>query len=77
VQRGEQTTVRQWAEVLLENYSKPPLRSHKTHETHQRTVQHLNQAVSDRMLTELSADLIEGYLRNLLRARVRLRREPA
>jgi hypothetical protein len=71
VQKGEHTTVRHWAELFLENYSKPPLRSAKTHETHQRAVKHLNQVFGDRMLTELTADAIEGYLRVRLRARVR------
>src|SRR5258706_2127879 len=71
VHRGERTTVREWAELFLENYSKPPLRSRKTHESHQRAIRHLNQPFGDRKLTDLSADLIEGYLRSRLRARVR------
>ena len=40
VRKGEQLTVRDWTEAFLENYSKPPLRSPKTHETHQRAVSH-------------------------------------
>jgi integrase len=71
VHKGEHTTLREWADLFLENYSKPPLRSRKTHESHQRAVGHLNQVFGTCMLTELSADRIEGYLRNRLKARVR------
>jgi integrase len=71
VHKGERTTVREWAELFLENYSKPPLRSDKTHESHQRAIKHLTQAFGSRKLTDLSADMIEGYLRTRLRARVR------
>ena len=71
VHKGEHTTLREWADLFLENYSKPPLRSRKTHESHQRAVGHLNHVFGTCMLTELSADRIEGYLRNRLKARVR------
>ncbi len=71
VHNGERTTFRQWAETFLEHYSKPPLRAQKTHESHERAVKHLNRALGDRLLGELSADMIEGYLRARLRARVR------
>ena len=71
VHKGERTTVREWAELFLENYSKPPLRSDKTHESHQRAIKHLLQVFGSRKLTDLSADMIEGYLRTRLRARVR------
>jgi integrase len=71
VRKGEHTSVSEWAEMFLENHSKPPLRSRKTHESHQRAIKHLTQAFGSRKLTDLSADLIEGYLRARLRARVR------
>jgi integrase len=71
VHKGERTTIREWAELFLENYSKPPLRSGKTHESHQRAIKHLLQVFGSRKLTDLSADMIEGYLRTRLRARVR------
>jgi integrase len=71
VHKGERTTVREWAELFLENYSKPLLRSEKTHESHQRAIKHLLQVFGSRKLTDLSADMIEGYLRTRLRARVR------
>src|SRR6266487_1735830 len=60
VHKGEHTTVREWADLFLENFSKPPLRSQKTHESHQRAVKHLTQAFGDRKLTELSADRSRG-----------------
>jgi hypothetical protein len=71
VHKGERTTVREWAELFLENYSKPLLRSEKTHESHQRAIKHLLQVFGSRKLTDLSADMIEGYLRTRLPARVR------
>jgi integrase len=73
VRKGEHTTFREWAEWFLEHYSKPPMRRARTHECHQRAVKHLDQAFGDRMLTDLSADLIEAYLRHRLRSRVRRR----
>jgi hypothetical protein len=39
--KGEELTVQQWAELFLENYSKPPLRTPKTHEANTRAVTHL------------------------------------
>jgi integrase len=43
----------------------------KTHESHQRAVKHLTSAFGTRTLTDLSADVIEGYLRARVKARVR------
>lgn len=48
VHKGERTTFQEWAETFLEHYSKPPLRSKKTHESHQRAVMHLKRAIGDR-----------------------------
>jgi hypothetical protein len=33
VRKGEHLSFRQWAELFLEHYSKPPLRTPKTHES--------------------------------------------
>ena len=71
VHTGEQTAFRDWARTFLDTYSKPPLRMKKTYESQERAVMHLNQAIGDRRLSELSADMIEGYLRARLQARVR------
>ena len=73
VHQGERTTFSEWADLFLENFSKPPLRSPKTHESHQRAIKHLNPAIGQRKLAELSADILEGYLRTRLRARVQRR----
>jgi integrase len=71
VRKGEQLTFQQWAELFLENYSKPPLRTPKTHEMNTRCVTHFTKAFGDQQLTELSSDAIEGYLRYRLRQRVK------
>src|SRR5688572_1757982 len=66
VLKGERTTFKEWAECSLDNYSKPPLRSPKTHETHVRAVTHLKRAFGNQRLVDVSADLIEDYLRRRL-----------
>jgi len=77
VRSGEHTTFREWATVFLDHHSKPPLRSAKTHESHQRAVKHLSRAIGSRTLTEISPGVIEGYLRARLLARFRERRARA
>jgi integrase len=71
VRHGEALTFSEWADSFLENYATPPLRSPKTHEMHARGVKHLKHAFGARKLADLSADLIETYLRGRLRQRVR------
>jgi integrase len=71
VRKGEQLSFKQWAELFLENYSKPPLRSPKTHEANARAVKHLVKAFGDQKLADLTSDAIEGYLRYRLRQRAR------
>jgi integrase len=73
VRKGEQLSFTQWAELFLENYSKPPLRTPKTHEMHTRGVMHLAKAFGGQKLSDLSSDAIEGYLRHRLRQRVKRR----
>jgi hypothetical protein len=68
VRKGEPLTFQQWAELLLENYSKPPLRTAKTHEANTRAVTHLRQVFGGHQLADLSGDAIEGYLRYRLSA---------
>jgi len=70
VRKGEQITLGAWAAIFLEHYSKPPLRSEKTHESHQRVVKHVTRLLGTQMLVDLSPDAIEGYLRTRLQARV-------
>ena len=71
VRKGEELSFKQWAELFLENYSKPPLRAPKTYETHVRAVNHLLKVFGDHKLTDLASDAIEGYLRHRLRQRAR------
>jgi len=71
VRKGEQLTLKQWAELFLENYSTPPLRTPKTHEANTRAVMHLIKVFGDHKLADLSSDAIEGYLRYRLRQRVK------
>jgi integrase len=71
VRKGEALSFKQWVELFLENYSKPPLRERKTHETNVRAVNHLLNVFGDHKLTDLTSDAIEGYLRYRLRQRAR------
>ncbi len=71
VRKGEQLTLKQWSELFLENYSRPPLRTPKTHEANTRAVMHLLKVFGDHKLADLSSDAIEGYLRYRLRQRVK------
>jgi hypothetical protein len=57
----------------LKNFSTPPIRAAKTHEVNIRCVTHLKTAFAGRKLVELTADAIEGYLRDRLEQRVRAR----
>ena len=71
VRKGEELTLKEWADLFLENYSKPPLRMPKTHEANTRAVMHLNKVFGEHKLAALSSDAIEGYLRHRLRQRVK------
>ena len=41
VRKGEQLSFKEWVELFLENYSRPPLRTPKTHEVNTRATTHL------------------------------------
>ncbi len=73
VRKGETLTYGQWANLFLENYSKPPVRAEKTHEANLRCGKHLKTAFGASPLAELTADSIELYLRERLRQRVRVK----
>lgn len=73
VHQGERTTFQEWTDTFLEHYSRPPLRSKKTHVAHRRAATHLNRAFGRRRLAELSPDAIEAYLRARLQSRIRRR----
>jgi integrase len=70
VREGEKLLFGKWTEFFLENYSKPPFRTIKTHIANSRAVKHLNKAFATQTLASLTADEIELYLRNRLRQRI-------
>jgi integrase len=73
IRKGEALDFGEWVDSFLENYSKPPIRAHKTHEAYLRCATHLKAAFPGRRLMEITADAIEDYLRNRLRQRVRVK----
>jgi len=73
IRKGEALSFGEWADSFLKNYSKPPIRAAKTHEANIRCVTHLKAAFACRKMVDLTADLIEQYLRDRLEQRVRVR----
>src|SRR3989449_4723154 len=73
IRKGEHLGFGEWVDSFLENYSRPPIRAHKTHEANMRCAIHLKAAFLGRKLVEITADAIEDYLRNRLRQRVRVK----
>ena len=73
VRKGESLSFGQWADFFLENYSKPPMRAEKTHQTNLRVAKHLKSAWGTSKLVDISADHVELYLRERLRQHVRVK----
>jgi len=73
IRKGEALGFGEWVDSFLENYSRPPIRAHKTHEANMRCAIHLKAAFPGGRLVESTADAIEDYLRNRLRQRVRVK----
>ncbi len=73
IRKGEALGFGEWVDSFLENYSKPPIRAHKSHEANMRCATHLKAAFPCRRLMDITADAIEDYLRNRLRQRVRVK----
>jgi len=73
VRKGENLTFGEWADLFLENYSKPPIREPKTHAANMRAASHLKKAFATRRLVEVTTDGIEHYLRGRLCRRVRFK----
>ena len=73
VRRGETLAFGQWADLFLENYSKPPLRAAKTHEANERCIKHLKVTFGATRLVDVTADSIDLYLRERLRQRIRIK----
>ena len=55
----------------MENYSKPPVREIKTHEANLRATKHLKLVFATRRLIDVTAEDIEGFLRDRLRQRIK------
>ena len=73
VRKGECLGFGQWADFFLENYSKPPVRTLKTHVANLRAIKHLKTLFATRTLANVTADDIEMYLQDRLRQRVRFK----
>lgn len=75
IRKGEHLLFSEWADVFLENYSKPPMRAPKTHEANVTALKHLRPVLGTLKLTEIGTEVIETYLRSRLRQRKRVRRK--
>ena len=73
IRKGETLVYGQWADFFLENYSKPPMRADKTHEANKRCIKHLKATFGTSRLVDITADLIDFYLRERLRQPVRIK----
>ena len=73
VRKGESFTLGQWTDLFLENYSKPPVRTSKTHSANLHAAKHLKSAFATCSLTDISADNVELYLRERLRQPARFK----
>ncbi len=70
VRKGETLTYGQWSDSFLDNYSKPPMRAEGTHQANQRCIKHLKAAFGATRLVDVTADSVDIYLRERLRAPV-------
>jgi integrase len=73
LRRGHDLSFGEWADMYLENFSRPPFRAPKTHEVNERALRHLRAVFEIKKLGELTADDIESYLRMRLKTRVLVR----
>ena len=73
VRKGERLLFEEWVDFFLEQYSKPPIRAHKTHQANLRAAVHLKKSFDALRLAEVSADRIEGYLHHRLQQRVHIK----
>lgn len=69
LRRGQDLAFGEWADLYLENFSKPPFRAPKTHAVNQRALKQLRTVFESTHLADLTADDIEAYLRQRLRQR--------
>ena len=72
VRKGQRLSFSAWADLFLEDYSKPPMRAEKTHEANLTALKALRPAFGDQKLSEIDADQIENFLRVRLRQKKRV-----
>lgn len=72
LRKGEQIAFSQWSEYFLGAFSKPPIRAAKTHLSYCRVAKHLNAGFGEQLLVNLTAEVIEDYLRHRLEQRVEI-----
>ncbi len=70
LRKGQDLSFKQWAEYFLENFSKPPIRAEKTHLSYERVAKHLNESFGGQRLPDITAEVIEAYIRRRLKQRV-------
>src|SRR5579884_2339559 len=63
---GRNLIFNEWADWFLENRSKPPFRTHKTHLQNLRVMGHLRPIFGTLRLLDITPDAIESYLRQRL-----------
>jgi integrase len=74
VRKGKQTTFDEWADIFLENYSRPPMRAAKTHEANQSALKTLRPVFGTIKLADIDATEIEVHLRQRLKQKKHVRR---
>jgi len=70
---GKNLTLRELANWFLERWSKPPFRSENTHAQNLNALKQLGPAFGDILLSDITPEAIEDYLRGRLTARRKIR----
>jgi site-specific recombinase XerC len=73
LRRGQHMQFGEWADVYLENLSKPPFRAPKTYAVNQRALKRLRAVFENAKLAQITSDDIEMYLRRRLKQRVAIK----
>ena len=73
LRRGQDLHFGEWADIYLDNFSKPPFRAPKTHAVNERVLKHLRAVFEKMKLADISTDAIELYLRQRLKRRVTIK----
>lgn len=74
VRKGQRLSFSALADLFLENYSKPPMRAEMTHIANLTALKSLRRVFGSQMLSEIDSDEIEGFLRQRLRQRKKVKR---